>query len=871
MKLHCRIARVRIGDYLFQTGDGRLLPAIAVTLGEAARASTCSFSINDPGNKIGAEFMKLSISQGGIITPTGLIDAPQASSNTSGNTNTSGVGGVSNADLTPEIRALLDAIALGEGTLNPNGYTTMFTGKQFSSFAQHPQQQNCSGGLCSDAAGRYQFLSTTWNGVAKQAGLADFSPSSQDLGAVQLLKNRGVSNAAVQGDLRTVIYGTGSETSGANKEWASLPGSPYGQPTKTYAEVEAVYTAALTKYRAQSPTTASGDGRSMVSKAPLPEVPTVATTPPVSEETQKGTEIIIELGFDSMKKLIAFHFIHTGTNISKGKGDITTFEGKTIRWLLTRIPQTTSYENVSLRQVAQIQAKAFNLDLEMEGDGPTYTFLDQTSLTPFQLLKREADRIGFVLKDDKTKLILEPAARPSYTSFVVDETTFISAEFGDRARGHIAQPGASVTDPGTSADQTKLTINRTTGQFKQLTSESKVGTAQQALVTGAQTTPVSGTLKPVDGVITPQLPAITTYPPTTKHVETENAQGKTIQDITTEVKEETGKITTVTTYDIQTIQGATTTRSKKVVTKVATAQGTETITQITQNNQTTTTTTKTSDVASAIKKQQQAPGLGSPTTEVDAFGLPKQSPGIIDLQDGRADGQAIADESKRVKGYESTLALVMTEEVLQLVPGEIIGLSGRLFPDPFNRQWRISEVKHDLENLTTTITLYTPQAPPPGGSTNSGSTAGFSSGSPTNLPIVGGWRWPISGNTCGPICEFGNARGRPHHGIDIGGGSGNDTVYAANNGVVDYAQNNGSGYGNLVILKHANGYETYYAHLASISVSVGQQVNVGQKIGVRGNTGGDFEIHLHFETRVGSRPVDPRTVMPTQGAPPMVG
>lgn len=91
-----------------------------------------------------------------------------------------------------------------------------------------------------------------------------------------------------------------------------------------------------------------------------------------------------------------------------------------------------------------------------------------------------------------------------------------------------------------------------------------------------------------------------------------------------------------------------------------------------------------------------------------------------------------------------------------------------------------------------------------------------------------------------------------HQGVDIANSKGT-TIVAAANGFVSYAGSMG-GYGNVVIITHSiNGqtHATVYAHLNSISVSVGQQVSQGQKVGGMGNTGRSFGDHLHFEIHVG--------------------
>lgn len=77
----------------------------------------------------------------------------------------------------------------------------------------------------SSASGAYQFLERTWNGLAKEYGLTDFSPRSQDLGAIALLKQSGALDSIVKGDFDTAVKK-------ANRTWASLPGSPYAQHTR---------------------------------------------------------------------------------------------------------------------------------------------------------------------------------------------------------------------------------------------------------------------------------------------------------------------------------------------------------------------------------------------------------------------------------------------------------------------------------------------------------------------------------------------------------------------------------------------------------------------------------------------------------------
>jgi muramidase (phage lysozyme) len=138
----------------------------------------------------------------------------------------SSLGGGGTYGANANVKAFLDVIAYAEGT--DSHYNYIFTHAVFSSYADHPRSIRCNGGLCSDAAGRYQFLSTTWDGVKYGAGVWDFSPESQDKGCIYLLKSIGVYNTIAsissRDDFARAAYG-------AAGTWASLPGSPYGQPT----------------------------------------------------------------------------------------------------------------------------------------------------------------------------------------------------------------------------------------------------------------------------------------------------------------------------------------------------------------------------------------------------------------------------------------------------------------------------------------------------------------------------------------------------------------------------------------------------------------------------------------------------------------
>jgi murein DD-endopeptidase MepM/ murein hydrolase activator NlpD len=116
------------------------------------------------------------------------------------------------------------------------------------------------------------------------------------------------------------------------------------------------------------------------------------------------------------------------------------------------------------------------------------------------------------------------------------------------------------------------------------------------------------------------------------------------------------------------------------------------------------------------------------------------------------------------------------------------------------------------------------------------------------------FRWPANGRI---IAGYGpTTNGQQNDGINIALPE-NTPVKAAEDGVVAYAGNELKGYGNLVLVRHPNGYVTAYAHAKELLVKRGDQVKRGQVIARSGQTGNVNAPQLHFEIRKGASPLDP--------------
>lgn len=119
--------------------------------------------------------------------------------------------------------------------------------------------------------------------------------------------------------------------------------------------------------------------------------------------------------------------------------------------------------------------------------------------------------------------------------------------------------------------------------------------------------------------------------------------------------------------------------------------------------------------------------------------------------------------------------------------------------------------------------------------------------------------WPVKGTV---VSNFGIVgKGRKNDGINIKAAIGTN-VKAADKGIVAYAGNELKGFGNLVLIKHTDGYITAYAHNDKLYVKKGQKVLRGEKIATVGKTGSVNTPQLHFEVRAGKKAVNPRSYLP---------
>lgn len=149
--------------------------------------------------------------------------------------------------LTQNESAFLDTIGFSEGTLSlaDEGYACVVGGGSFASYASHPRIAIKTRWGWTSAAGRYQIMDAvpgkvktdTWSWASMACGVTDFSPESQDTVCRYLIARRGALNDVNAGRFDDAVMK-------CNKEWASLPGSPYGQHTNSLEGLRDYYLSA---------------------------------------------------------------------------------------------------------------------------------------------------------------------------------------------------------------------------------------------------------------------------------------------------------------------------------------------------------------------------------------------------------------------------------------------------------------------------------------------------------------------------------------------------------------------------------------------------------------------------------------------------
>ena len=449
-------ARISLGNGdRFTFGDG-FLKSVSITLAEGENASSGKFSIYDPGAKFCDKYLLYIESVKGL---TGFENPKTSTDATKGTIDS--LQSVMSADgsLDPKLRAFLDLLAWKES----KGYNSRYPSTTFSSFAEHPGVLNPNlyreTGGNSDAAGRYQFISTTWTPLKNQLNLPDFSPISQDKAAALLLVQLGASSKVMSGDITGAIASSRST-------WASLPGASQSDPSYTNDQAIAYYNTALSKYNPGTQQSSSATESTQTASNP-------PSTPISKVSAQTGSQITIELGFNG-KAIAAYSYIHTGLEFDRFAPFTLNFSFTAAIWVLAQRKKNTAYKDLTFKQIASKIAKSYGLTLDMKEDGAKYEYFPQRGKSDYESLLIEAKRLGYRIYSKGNKLVINPRSTDK-AAFFIELGDNLGSKFLVSHKAYLESQINSSSSKTFLAGQRKTIVDIDSGIQKVINLENPIG------------------------------------------------------------------------------------------------------------------------------------------------------------------------------------------------------------------------------------------------------------------------------------------------------------------------------------------------------------------------------------------------------------
>lgn len=463
---------VTFADFTWESGVQ--LIDVDITLGSAEKSSSCKVLLSDLNHSIAEAVINHSIKTGGIVS---IAKDTKSDSGTKSNSVTKSNTGNSKGWGSPEQHAFADMVAWKEtqaakdgdfpkSYLARNGIGDM-PASAIAPGAGFPPPQPGGGNV-----GRYQFNKGDWQDAVKAGYAKDYTPEDQDgIARYKFDKlDRGGKELAA-GDFEAA-------REKANNEWKSVPGKDMSQiqPGTTKREYYLYYKTQLAKYKG--------------AEIPSPTIPKTVLAKPDETDTDqaviKGSLIVVSVGSYS------FEFYHQGTDMADDGKTILTGQG--LRWLMSRRKVNRTLKDITLKQLANSVAKEQKVKLDYQTKlDPTYIHLDQSGITNYALLLREADAAGLMVTEDmKAKTLVvkdrEGLAPASYT--LARGVNLISYQISDRALSG-NEPDISTNEPQAA----KTVIDPVAGKQVNVKPEVVEKVIKQDVATTGATKPkVSGTL-----------------------------------------------------------------------------------------------------------------------------------------------------------------------------------------------------------------------------------------------------------------------------------------------------------------------------------------------------------------------------------------
>ena len=252
------------------------------------------------------------------------------------------------------------------------------------------------------------------------------------------------------------------------------------------------------------------------------------------------------------------------------------------------------------------------------------------------------------------------------------------------------------------------------------------------------------------------------------------------------------------------------------------------------------------DVSEAARKQAMLDHVAANNEDViDALNLARED---FEVARGEAEALAAAAAERRAQAEAELASLEAARAEKAKLEAAVEARQKELLAEIDSLASNEAELNRKIARAQATVASRRSGPPASRGGVDGGVSGGRSG--------AGGCIWPVSGSLSS---GFGYRWGRLHAGVDIAASTGTP-IHASVAGVVVFAGVQ-SGYGNVVVLDHGGGFTTLYGHQSRLGSSVGQSVGQGATIGFVGSTGRSTGPHLHFETRYGGSPRDPRSCL----------
>lgn len=484
-------------------GYGGCVIDIELTLGMDDNASKCNITLADPEGTIAATLIQHSLTTGGIqllpkpvkVMPEGTNTNLSNTQNTSTTVVSSGTGIVSRgSEFSNPVLAFADLIAYKEvpDSLAESSY---YANNGVSGSQGYFSKSEATTGFPSSAGssynvGRYQFNRGDYkhfSGVDPR--IKDYTPQSQDLLYLAKMKYRKALQPLLAGDIPTAITRAG-------KEWASLPGSPYGQVQASWTLPKAIeyYKSRLAYYNGMT------TSQPLVNKASTPTASGITQELRGLPKSTSSTDGLLPISggstgvFKGYKLIVdvngvQFSYYHQSTETDEN--GVTKVGGQGIRWILSRRKRNTTYKELSLKQLAQKIASSHKVQLNwLATFDPVYEHLDQTGITDYQLLLRECTNAGLFVSEDKLQLTVKQLDQLKETSIILaPNDNLISYRITDKAMDTSKAESIDSKLQG----ETKVEIDPITGQFKLLKPD--MDSTNTNAITGKSVKQLAGKLK----------------------------------------------------------------------------------------------------------------------------------------------------------------------------------------------------------------------------------------------------------------------------------------------------------------------------------------------------------------------------------------